>query len=79
MTPPASPSDQSGLSSGPLQDDHFHTVKHSWGHLKKSLLSYRRKIKARGEEKNDERLIALSQEVMEMALESPQEAREFLC
>jgi len=34
-----------------FQDDHFHTVKHSWGHLKKSLLSYRRKIKARGKKK----------------------------
>ena len=30
-----------------LQADHFHTVKNIWGHLKKSLLSYRRKIKAR--------------------------------
>ncbi len=35
-----------------FQADHFHTVKHIWGHLKKSLLSYRRKIKASGEEKN---------------------------
>jgi len=46
-----------------FQDDHFHTVKHSWGHLKKSLLSYRRKIKARGEEKNDEQLIALAKKL----------------
>src|SRR3989454_8523884 len=29
-----------------LQADHFHTVKNIWGHLKKSLLSYRRQIKA---------------------------------
>src|SRR5712692_6918887 len=29
-----------------LQADHFHTVKHSWGHLKKSLFSSRRHIKA---------------------------------
>ncbi len=36
-----------------FQADHFHTVKNIWGHLKKSLLSYRRKIKAKGEEKAD--------------------------
>jgi Transposase, Mutator family len=35
------------------QADHFHTVKNIWGHLKKSLLSYRRKIKAQGEAHND--------------------------
>jgi Transposase len=40
-----------------FQADHFHTVKHIWGHLKKSLLSYRRKIKAKGEEKTDETVI----------------------
>ena len=33
------------------QADHFHTVKNIWGHLKKSLLSYRRKVKASGAEK----------------------------
>jgi hypothetical protein len=43
-----------------FQADHFHTVKNIWGHLKKSLLSYRRKIKARGEENNEEQLIALA-------------------
>jgi hypothetical protein len=32
-----------------FQADHFHTVKNSWGHLKKLLLSYRRKIKGGGE------------------------------
>src|SRR6266704_598656 len=32
-----------------FQADHFHTVKNIWGHLKKSLLSYRRKVKASGE------------------------------
>jgi hypothetical protein len=37
-----------------FQADHFHTVKNIWGHLKKSLLSYRRKIKAHGEANNDE-------------------------
>src|SRR5215470_6068754 len=34
-----------------FQADHFHTVKNIWGHLKKALLSYRRQIKAKGEEK----------------------------
>jgi hypothetical protein len=37
-----------------FQADHFHTVKNIWGHLKKSLLSYRRKIKAHSEANNDE-------------------------
>src|SRR5262249_41932028 len=41
-----------------LQADHFHTVKNIWGHLKKSLLSYRRKIKAHGEANNDEQVMA---------------------
>src|SRR5205823_11649089 len=37
-----------------FQADHFHTVKNLWGHLKKALLSYRRKIKARGEAQHDQ-------------------------
>jgi len=37
-----------------LQADHFHTVKNLWGHLKKALLSYRRKMKAHGEAKHDQ-------------------------
>ena len=41
-----------------FQADHFHTVKNIWGHLKKSLLSYRRKSKASGAEKHDEQLMA---------------------
>ena len=41
-----------------FQADHCHTVKHIWGHLKKSRLSYRRKVKASGAEKNDEHLMA---------------------
>jgi len=41
-----------------FQADHFHTVKNIWGHLKKSLLSYRRQVKASGAEKNDEQLLA---------------------
>ena len=40
-----------------FQADHFHTVKNIWGHLKQSLLSYRRKIKAKGEEKTDAHVI----------------------
>lgn len=40
-----------------FQADHFHTVKNIWGHLKTSLLSYRRQMKAHGEEKNDEKFI----------------------
>jgi len=40
-----------------FQADHCHTVKNIWGHLKKSLLSYRRKIKASGEENNDEQVM----------------------
>jgi hypothetical protein len=43
-----------------LQADHCHTVKHSWGHLKKALLSYRRQIKARGEAKNDQDCVELA-------------------
>jgi Transposase len=41
-----------------VQADHFHTVKNIWGHLKKSLLSYRRPVKASGAGKNDEQLLA---------------------
>jgi Transposase len=40
-----------------FQADHFHTVKNIWGHLKKSLLSYRRKIKAQGAAHNDEHVM----------------------
>jgi hypothetical protein len=43
-----------------FQADHFHTVKNIWGPLKKSLLSYRRKVKASGAENNDEQLMALA-------------------
>jgi hypothetical protein len=37
-----------------FQADHCHTVKNSWGHLKKALVSYRRQIKARGEAQHDQ-------------------------
>src|SRR4029434_8079594 len=40
-----------------FQADHFHTVKNIWGHLKKALLSYRRKVKAQGEAHNDEHVM----------------------
>src|SRR5919108_928036 len=46
-----------------FQADHFHTVKNVWGHLKKSLLSYRRQVKASGAENNDEQLIALAKKL----------------
>src|SRR6266498_5929871 len=40
-----------------FQADHFYTVKNIWGHLKKSLFSYRRQIKAHGEAKSDEQVM----------------------
>src|SRR6266851_4760668 len=43
-----------------FQADHFHTVKNVWSHLKKSLLSYRRQVKASGEAQQDEACIALA-------------------
>src|SRR5207248_11659923 len=43
-----------------FQADHFHTVKNIWGHLKKSLLSYRRKVKASGTEQNNAQLMAVA-------------------
>src|SRR2546427_9304882 len=49
-----------------FQADHFHTVKNIWGHLKKSLLSYRRKVKASGTEKNDEQLIAVAKQLWQL-------------
>jgi hypothetical protein len=49
-----------------FQADHFHTVKNIWGHLKKSLLSYRRQIKASGAEKKDEHLLALAKQLWKL-------------
>jgi hypothetical protein len=46
-----------------FQADHFHTVKNIWGHLKKSLLSYRRQVKASGAANNDEHLMALAKQL----------------
>jgi hypothetical protein len=46
-----------------FQADHFHTVKNIWSHLKKSLLSYRRQIKASGAATNDEQLLALAKQL----------------
>lgn len=49
-----------------FQADHFHTVKNIWKHLKKSLLSYRRKIKASGEDQKDENLLDLAKQLWKM-------------
>jgi hypothetical protein len=46
-----------------FQADHFHTVKNIWGHLKKSLLSYRRKLKASGEAQQHEASMALAKQL----------------
>jgi hypothetical protein len=49
-----------------FQADHFHTMKNIWKHLKKSLLSYRRQIKSRGEDQKDENLIQLAKTLWKM-------------
>jgi hypothetical protein len=49
-----------------LQADHFHTVKNVWGHLKKALLSYRRRIKAKGDAKNDQDCSALAKTLWQL-------------
>jgi hypothetical protein len=49
-----------------FQADHFHTVKNIWGHLKKSLLSYRRQVKTSGAEKHDEQLLALAKQLWKL-------------
>src|SRR5229473_1474436 len=46
-----------------FQADHFHTVKNIWGHLKKSLLSYRRQVKASGEAQQNEACPALAKKL----------------
>ena len=46
-----------------LQADHCQTVKHIWGHLKKSLLAYRRQVKASGEAQQHEASMALAKKV----------------
>jgi hypothetical protein len=46
-----------------FQADHCPTVKHLWGHLKKSLLSYRRKVKASGTAHNDAPLLAVAKQL----------------
>ncbi len=46
-----------------FQADHFHTVKNIWGHLRKSLLSYRRKRKASGEAQQHEASMALAKKL----------------
>ena len=49
-----------------LQADHFHTVKNIWWHLKKSLLSYRRTIKANGDAKNDQACLDLAKTLWQL-------------
>jgi hypothetical protein len=49
-----------------FQADHYHTVKIVWGHLKKSLVSYRRQIKASGEAQQDEACLALAKKLWKM-------------
>ena len=49
-----------------FQADHCHTVKNIWGHLKKSLLSYRRQIKASGAAKKDEQLLARAKQLWKL-------------
>jgi hypothetical protein len=46
-----------------FQADHFHTVKNIWRHLKKSLLSYRRQVKASGEAQQHEASMALAKKL----------------
>jgi Transposase len=57
---------QSVFPHARFQADHFHTVKNIWKHLKKSLLSYRRKIKSSGEEHKDEGLTQLAKTLWKM-------------
>src|SRR6266446_2905217 len=49
-----------------LQADHFHPVKHSGGHLKKSLLSSRRTIKASGKATQDEACIVFAKKLWQL-------------
>src|SRR5437867_2599912 len=46
-----------------FQADHFHTVKNIWGHLKKALLAYRRKVKANGAAQQDEACMTLAKKL----------------
>lgn len=49
-----------------FQADHFHTVKNIWGHLKKSLVSYRRTIKASGEAQQNAACMALAKKLWQL-------------
>src|SRR3989449_8636791 len=49
-----------------FQADHFHTVKNIWGHLKKSLLAYRRQVKASGEAQQHQASMALAKKLWAM-------------
>ncbi|WP_321493487.1 transposase [uncultured Desulfobacter sp.] len=49
-----------------FQADHFHTAKNIWKHLKKSLLEYRRNLKAEGEKNKDEDMLEIASELWKM-------------
>jgi len=49
-----------------FQADHFHTAKNIWKHLKKCLLEYRRKLKAEGEENQDEDMLEIASELWKL-------------
>jgi len=57
---------QAVLPHARFQADHCHTVKHVWGHLKQSLFSHRRQVKASGEAQQDEACLALAKQVWNM-------------
>jgi hypothetical protein len=68
-------SDYSGSYAGAIKDvfpdakfqaDHFHTAKNIWKHLKKSLMKYRNKLKADGQEKQDEEMLELASDLWKL-------------
>ena len=62
-----------------FQADHFHTVKNIWGHLKKSLLSYRRQVKASGEAQQDEACMALAKKLWTLRWSLLKKPSQFIC
>ncbi len=49
-----------------FQADHFHTAKNIWGHLKKALFAYRKRIKSSGEENNDQDCMNLAKKLWQL-------------
>src|SRR5256886_8812396 len=49
-----------------FQADHFHTAKNIWGHLKKALFAYRKRIKSSGEENNNQDCIDLAKKLWQL-------------